>query len=68
MSLDKIRAFRDDWEEQELREEIDEIILNPLQDFEDFLISEIKRHEMNKEYHEMYATESILAKFRERLP
>lgn len=35
--------------------------------FDEFLVSEIKRHGLNNEYQAMYAIEHVLTKFRENM-
>lgn len=61
-----IEEFRDEWDNPDLREEINIRILYPLQEFEDWLKSEINRCSMNHEYqavHELAERQALGARY-----
>ena len=60
-----IEEFRDEWDHPDLREEINIRILYPLQEFEDWLKSEINRCSMNHEYQAVHELEAVLSRFRQ---
>lgn len=65
MTFDDIKEFRNDWEDQDLKDEIDRRILHPLEDFEKFLENEIGSLEVNSQFEAM-RVRIILAEFREK--
>lgn len=65
MTFEDIKEFRNDWEDQDLKDEIDRRILHPLEDFEKFLENEIDSLEVNSQFEAM-RVRIILAEFREK--
>ena len=63
--IKQIETWRDDWDDPALKEEINAIIIYPLQSFEDWLKMEIQRHGINSEYQAMYTLEEVLSRFRQ---
>ena len=65
MTFDDIKEFRNDWHDQDLKDEIDHRILHPLEDFEKFLETEIDSLGVNSQFEAM-RVKIILAEFREK--
>lgn len=68
--LNKLRIFRDEWDNNDLRSEIDVRIIAPVTEivtFEDWLLTEIQRAEMHSEYQAANALGQALSEFRRRL-
>lgn len=69
MILKKLRSFRDEWSDNDMRAEIDARIIAPVAEiiaFEDWLLAEIKRSEMHSEYQAANALGHVLGEFRRR--
>lgn len=68
--LTKIQTFRDEWSDPDLKAEIDMRIIAPVAEilaFEDWLLAETQRTEMQAEYQAANALGNALSEFRRRL-